>query len=182
MKLKLKHVFLTGLALLLSACGFHLQGEMQLAKPLHNMYLQAADPYGHLARNLRQYLKMSHVQLAQLAKNADTTLAILSDESSETLLSVSGTQITRKYLLTVNVTFEILGKDGATILPPQTLSESRVITVDSSQILGSSNEAALYYQQMRSRLANAIMTRIASSEVTSLINQSFPAAKKQKKK
>lgn len=167
-------------AFFLTACGFHLQGEIPLAKPLHSMYLQSNDPYGHLARDLRQYLKMSNVQLASSSSAAETSLIILEDEPSESLLSVSGTQITRQYLLKVTVVFEIIDKNGQTIVPPQTLAETRTITVQSSQILGSSNEANLYYQQMRSQLAYAVMSRIGSTEVTNLVNQAF-ASKTQKK-
>ena len=41
--------------------------------------------------------------------------------------------------------------------------------MQSNQILGSSNEANLFYQQMRRTLAYAIMNRIASQEVTQQI-------------
>ncbi|HLB43096.1 MAG TPA: LPS assembly lipoprotein LptE [Gammaproteobacteria bacterium] len=160
-------------ALLLSACGFHLQGKMQLASPLHRLYLQTNDPYGHLAINLRQYLKASTVRLVSLPSEANTILTILRDESSQELLSVSGTQQTRQYNLRVTVVFEISATNGLTMVSPQTLSETRTITVQSNQILGSSNEANLFYQQIRRTLALAIMTRLASKEVTQQINQSF---------
>ena len=136
------------------------------------MYLQTPDPYGHLARALHQYLKMSNVQLTQSPAEATTTLVILQDEPSQTLLSVNGTQQTRQYLLRVTVVFEVLDKNGVVIVPPQTLSEARAMTIQSNQILGSSNEANLYYQQMRQRLASAVMSRLASHEVTNLIDAS----------
>lgn len=177
MQLLRKTLLITCLALLLSACGFHLQGELKLAAPLHSMYLQTNDPYGHLARDLRQYLKMSNVHLAQTAPEAATTLAILQDESSQSLLGVSGTQQTRQYLLRVTVVFEILDKNGQTILPAQTLTEAKAITIQSNQILGTSNEANIYYQQMRARLAYAIMLRIASDEVTRIIDSAIPPIK-----
>ncbi len=55
----------------------------------------------------------------------------------------------------------------------QTLEETRSITVQSNQILGSSNEATLFYQQMRRTLAYAIMNRIASKEVTRMVTKEF---------
>jgi outer membrane lipopolysaccharide assembly protein LptE/RlpB len=117
---------------------------------------------------------MSHVQLTQTAHEATTTLVIMQDESSQSLLSVNGTQQTRQYLLRVTVVFEILDKNGQTIVPAQTLTETKVITIQSNQILGSSNEANLYYLQMRSRLAYAIMLRIASDQVTRMIDNATP--------
>lgn len=174
-------LLITCTALFLTACGFHLQGEQKLAAPLHHMYLQSPDPYGHLARDLRQYLKMSNVQLAKLPGEAVTTLTILQDTSSQTLLSVSGTQQTRQYLLRVTVMFEVSDKNGQTIVPPQTLSEARAITIQSNQILGSSNEANLYYQQMRRRLAYAIMSRLASDQITRMIDEATTVVKTKKK-
>lgn len=169
----LKVLFLLLTTLSLSGCGFHLQGEMQLVPPLHRIYLQTQDPYGYLASNLREILKMSHVCLAPDPVEASTILVILQDESSQELLSVSSTQQTRQYNLRVTVIFEINDPRGYTIIGPQTLTETRVITVQSNQILGNSNEANLYYQQMRRSLAYAIMNRLASKEISRVIMRCF---------
>lgn len=158
---------------MLSSCGFHLQGEKKLALPLQRLYLQTRDPYGYLARNLQESLIMSHVCLATCPSDASTILNILQDYNSQTLLTVNSTTQTRQYELRVTVVFEISDHCGRLIIPPQTLTESRVITIQSNQILGSSNETNLYYQQMRRTLANAIMNRISSKEITCLVNKNI---------
>jgi LPS-assembly lipoprotein len=174
MKKKYLNTFLIlCLTMLITACGFHLQGEAKLAPQLNRMYLQTSDPYGHLARSLQQYLKLSHVQLVASPAQASTILSILHDDTSQELLSVSGTQQTRQYTLKVTVVFEITTPKGQTILGPQTLTESRTITIQANQILGSTNEATLFYQQMRRTLAYAIMNRIASREVTRAVENAF---------
>lgn len=165
----------------LISCGFHFQGQMTLAPPLHCLYLQTTDPYGYLVRNLRQYLKLSQVQLVSTPAQADTILTILQDTPSETFLSLNGTQQTRQYNLSVTVVFEISDAKGQVIIPAQTLVETRTITVQSSQILGNSNEASLYYQQMRRSLANSIMYRIASQETTIKIMNAFHPVENQTK-
>jgi LPS-assembly lipoprotein len=178
----LKLFFIACFSMLMSACGFHFQGEKQLAAPLHRLYLQALDPYGQLARSLKQYLKMSHVHLVSSPREASTILVIMSDETSQELLSVSGTQQTRQYTLKVTVTFEVTDPSGLTLVPPQTLSESRTITIQSNQVLGSSNEANLFYQQMRRTLAYNILNRLASIEVSRMINHAFYPALERKKR
>lgn len=170
--------FVLALFFFLTACGFHPQGNLELAPPLHTLYLQTSDPYGTLSRNLRDHLKMSKVKLVDSATEANTVLEILSDTSTQELLSVAGTQQTRQYKLIVAVTFSVSDNKGRTLLAPQTLSESRTITVQANQILGSSNEATLYTQQMRRMLAYAIMNRIASIEATNTINAAFPTKKR----
>lgn len=169
----LRHTLMICFALLMTGCGFHLQGETQLATPLHRMYLKTPDPYGQLARSLQQYLKISNVQLVASPEQASTILSILHDDISQELLSVSGTQQTRQYTLRVTVTFDISTPQGKSIIGPQTLTETRTITIQSNQILGSSNEASLFYQQMRRTLAYAILNRIASNEITRMIDKSF---------
>ena len=169
------------ICLLLASCGFHLQGEMPLAPPLKRLYLQTPDPYGYLSKSLKQYLKMSHVTLVDNPDKADSILAITNDYASQVFLSVSGTQQTRQYNLVVTVVFEITDNKGRVIVPPQTLAETKPVTIQSNQVLGSSNEVTLYYQQMRRTLAYAIMNRIASKEITRLIVD-FQSTLKQTKK
>jgi LPS-assembly lipoprotein len=166
----MRYWLLLFLFFLCTSCGFHLQGNVQLAPQLHHLYLQTADPYGHFSRDLKQNLKMSNVTLAESPQNADSTLVILQDESSQTLIGVNGTQQTRQFALKVTIAFEILDKNGITIVPRQELSETRSITIQSNQILGSSNQANLYYQHMRRQLAYAVMNRIASTDITHMIN------------
>ena len=156
---------------LLGGCGFHLRGEMPLAPPLHNLYVQSIDPYGTLVRILEQSLKMSNVHLAANSSEANTILTIIRDDTAQDLLSVGGSQQTRQYKLSVIVAFEVTDNSGRILVEPQTLVESRVITIQSNQILGSSNEANLYFQQMRGTLASAIMYRLSSHEITKTINQ-----------
>lgn len=159
------------LTIFLAACGFHLQGKLQLAKPLQRVYLETNNPYGALTRALQLSFQMSHATLVATPEEAVTKLIIIQDVNSQTLISVNSTTQTRQYNLTVTVTFAISDKHGRLIFPPQTLTEARAITIQSNQILGSSNEANLYYQQMRNTLATAIMNRIASKDITAVINQ-----------
>lgn len=159
--------------LLLTSCGFHLQGERNLAPPLQRMMLVTNDPYGQLARTLKEYLKSSHVVLVSSAKEATTLLRILSDDASQELLSVSGSQQTRQYNLKITVLFDIADPNGRALIGPQVVAETRTLTVQSNQILGSSNEASLFYQQMRRTVAYAILNRIASREMSAQIEKAL---------
>lgn len=172
-----RYLLLLTCCLLLTSCGFHLQGEAKLAPPLHRLYLQTPDPYGNLARNLKQYLKMSKVRLVPSPTQAETILAVTRDETAQEFISVSATTQTRQYRLKVTVVFEITNSKGQVIIDPQTLVEERIITIQSNQILGSSNETALLYQQMRRALAYAIINRIASRDITRAIDEFYSTPK-----
>lgn len=168
-----KKVAVAILATALVSCGFQPRGEQPLAKDLHTMHLRTSDPYGVLAKNLRQSLKMSHVHLVSSAAKAQAVLWILRDSTSQEFLGVSGTQQIRQYKLIATVVFQLTDKHGNPIIAPQTLQDTRNITVQSNQILGSSNEANLYFKQMQRGLASAIMYRIASVEITNKVNAAF---------
>jgi LPS-assembly lipoprotein len=171
---KIAYVFLFFvLAFILCACGFQLQGKTRLAGPLHRVYIQASDKYGHLVRYLEQYLKMSDAIVVNTPAEASTIFSIMKDEATQELISVSSTQQTRQYNLKVTVIFQITDNKGRILVSPQTISENRVITVQASQILGSDNQTNMIYQQMRRMIAYAIMVRIASNQVTRAIENNY---------
>ena len=158
---------------LLSSCGFHLRGQMTLAPPLHRVYLQAPEIYEPLARYLRQSLKMSGVYLASSPKDAITILEIIKETESEPLLSVSNTQQTRQYDLVLTVTFQITSPEGRILIPPQTVSEKRTLTVQTNQVLATTNEAASLFRQMRIAIAYDIMSLLASQNLSDALTTSL---------
>lgn len=163
------------LILCLMSCTFQPQSALSMASPLQTMYLQTADPYGNLAQFLRDALLRSNIKLTNTPETANSILVITADQTSQDLLSVNDTQQTRQYNLHVTVSFIVTNRKGVSLLPQQTITETRAITVQSNQILGSSNEATLSFQQMRRALANAIVFRLASHQVTAIVNDSAKA-------
>lgn len=153
----------------ISGCGFHLRNPAPLEPQFENMYLQSEDPYGQLTRNLRQYFKMNGVRLANSAKESSIVLNILKEEEGQQLLSVGGTLETRQYNLTYIVTYQLQDPNGQVIVPNQTSTELRTLTIQASQILGGSNEAESMYEQMREAILYDIMNRLSSKDITSAV-------------
>lgn len=163
-----KHYWII-LCLCLSACGFHPRGPVTLAPPLQSLYLQTADPYGQLAKNLRVYLKISGVHLTNTPVAATSILEILSENTSEQLLNISGTQTTRQYNLTLVVSYRITDNQGNIIMDTQTATETRPLTINANQMLSGSNQAVSLYQQMRQAIVYDIVSRLASRDITMLL-------------
>jgi LPS-assembly lipoprotein len=155
----------------LASCGFQLRGSAPLSPPLKKLYIQTDNPYGPLARNLRDYLKSSDVDVTDTRDNALSVLHIISETQTKQLLNVSGLQQTRQYSLTLSVLFEITTPKGAVLMPPVVVTESRMLTSLSDQILASSNEQSTLYQQMRLAIVYDIMNRLSSHEVTTLLTE-----------
>ena len=157
--------------LCLTSCGFHLRGNFTLAPPLHKLYVQTNDPYGQLARNLKQYLKMSNVEIVSTPKAASTILNILSETETQNLISVDITQLTRQYNLILTVSYQITSSKGELLVPTRTVSETRTIPIQSNQILAGSNEATILYQQMRQAIVYDIVNQLSSDTTTSLLSK-----------
>lgn len=157
------------LCLCLSACGFHPRGPVTLAPPLQNLYLQTTDPYGQLVKNIRLYLKMSGVHLASTQTQATSILDILSENTSEQLVNISGTQATRQYNLTLTVNYRVTDSHGNLLVETQTATETRPLTINANQMLSGSNQAVSLYQQMRQAIVYDIVSRLASREITTLV-------------
>jgi len=164
------------LLLSLSGCGFRLHQPLPLAKPLQNIYVQSRTPYGDLTRNIKQYLQMSGAQLSPSPQKAATILNITQESATQDLLSVNSSQQTRQYNLRLSVTFEITDPQGRVLVPPQTLTELRPLTLQSNQILAGSNQATQIYQDMRHALTFNLMNLLASKGIThTLLHHTSPA-------
>ncbi len=157
------------LCLCLSSCGFHQRTAPTLSPPLQTIYIQTNDPYGQLTKNLHLYLKMSGVHLAKTQSDATSTLEILSENTSEQLLNISGTQSTRQYNLTLTVTYRIMDNRGNVLVDTQTATETRPLTINANQMLSGSNQAVSLYQQMRQVIIYDIISRLASRDITTLL-------------
>lgn len=165
-------LFVCILCCCLSACGFQLRGTAQLSPPLKKLYIQTANPYGQLTRNLKESLQTSGVEVVDSPQSATTILNIINETEGRQLLSVSGTQQTRIYNLTLSVDFEVTSPKGAVLVPALTLAENRTFTTASDLILGGTNEQNILYQQMRQAIVYDIMNRLSSREVTTILMES----------
>jgi LPS-assembly lipoprotein len=158
----------------LASCGFHLRGPETLAPPLHRIYVKIGDPYGQLAKNIKQSLLLSQVEITSSPESATTVLDIVSEKTGQQLLGVGGTQQTRQYKLTLTVTFQVTDSKGSVLVPLQQVAEWRTISIQASQVLGGSNEANSLYQQMRQAIVFDIMTLLGSQNTAHAL-QNIPS-------
>lgn len=161
----MRKIIFSILFILISGCHFHARGPLPLAPAMHDLYLESQDPYGQLTRNLKQFLKVSGVHLLQKREDANVVLIILSEVTSQQLISISGTQQTRQYNLVLNVSYQLITPQGKPLTTPQLSSETRTLTIKADQILAGSNEANALYDQMRQAVVYDIMSRLSSKDI-----------------
>lgn len=142
-------LLLTFLLATLSACGFHLRGQTQVAPQFHRLYLQTQEPFSPFTQALQQQLKHNHVQLTRSPKKARTTLDIINTHLAQHISSISSTTQSRVYVMNFAVDFALLDNKGHPLHEQKTLHSERRYVLNSNQVNGSENEKHALIHEMQ---------------------------------
>jgi LPS-assembly lipoprotein len=148
-------------AVLLSGCGFRLQGRTPLPAPLAVTYVVAPNDQTDFVQGLRKALITNGGKLTDDSAKATGTVRILSDDVTKKILSVSANNIPREYELTYTVEFSVSSKDEE-LLPAQKVSVTRSYSFDETMLLAKENEAAILRDGMARDLVSIVMRRLSS--------------------
>lgn len=147
-------------ALLLTACGFHLRGDVKLAAALNKVYIEGADPYDPLVRELTRSLTTTGAAVVEDSKEATAVLHILKNSGSRRVLSVSSAGKVREYELYQTLEFKVRDAAGRELLAPQRLELTRDYLFDKEDVLGKSSEEEMLRRDMRRDLVRLVMLRL----------------------
>jgi len=155
-----------GLAVLLSACGFHLRGtngSFMLPFATMHISLPASSP---LAIDLKRYIRaIGSTEIVETRADADAVFDVISDPEknrTKTILILNSNGQVGQYQLGYSIVFRVIDKAGNQLLGPTTISLNRPITFDSTQLLAKETEEAGLYRDMRNDLVQQIMRRLAA--------------------
>src|SRR5262245_14169379 len=90
----------TLLVVMLTSCGFRLQGRTPLPEPLSVSYVIAPNDQTDFVQGLRKALLTAGGKLVDDSAKATGTVRILTDDVTSKILSVSANNIPREYELT----------------------------------------------------------------------------------
>ncbi|TWH64565.1 LPS-assembly lipoprotein [Azomonas agilis] len=146
-----------GIALLLSACGFHLRGTGgggPLA--LSELNLVSRDVYGDTQRLMRQTLESYQVKVTPTAAY---TLNLVQEKVEKRTATQTSSSRTAEYELINQLDFQIQTRNGLTLLTER--SEVRKTYVyDANNLIGSDQEANLVRQELRGELVQQVFMRL----------------------
>jgi LPS-assembly lipoprotein len=149
------------LVLLLSACGFHLQGNKPLPAVLRVAYIQAKDRQSDFVQDLRKELLSSGAHLTTSSDEATAVVHVVNDDFARRVLSVSATDQPAEYELTYTVRFSVSAGDKE-LLAVQEVSGVRDYTFDETILLAKGNEEAILREALAHDLADVVMRRLAN--------------------
>jgi len=170
-------------SLALSGCGFHLRGDSgHYTLPFPSLYVGLPES-SPLAIDLKRNIRANGgTTVVNAAKDADGVIDVLSNPEktkTKTILSLNSNGRVRQYLLTYNIVFRVLDKQGSVLLAPTQITLVRPIDFNETQLLAKEQEEALLYKDMQTDLVQQMMRRIAAVKTpgVSLPPQPLPADK-----
>lgn len=167
----MKHIRLAlclGLALLVSACGFHPRGSVTRLTDLGSIYVDASRNLS-IAQAVQQALLDAAFTLAPNRDEADITLRLTNEEQRERVVSVRSTGRISELELSHAVDM-LLGKSAKALDSSKSIGKNfnrvevmREYTYDETGVLGKENEARILRSEMASELVNQIVLRTIAS-------------------
>ena len=149
------------LALLLSACGYQLQGAFTIPSAMDKTYIAAENKHSIFYRELRRVLRANDVDLVDSFDDATAVFHVTVDDSGQRVLSVSARNVPREYEVYYTVQYSVEDTE-ATLLEPQLLTLTRVYTYDETQVLGKDREAEFLRETIVKDMVRLIVRRLSS--------------------
>ena len=144
----------------LAACGFQLRDEVRLPAGLTHLYLDVADPYSPLKRDLRAALQRAGASLAASAGEGVASVRIPVNAVTVEVLTVGGTARVQEYLIRHVVELEVIDAAGKTLLEKTRIELTRDYSFDETQALGAQAEQDLIKQELERDMVQQILRRI----------------------
>lgn len=145
--------------LFLSACGYHLRGDIELPKGLQNIYVEAAS--GSLQQEMKKALKSSQGNLVTTSAEAGTVIKIAKEDMSSRVMSINTAGRANQFQLIYRIIFSIHEPSGKLLLGDQNVNIKREYFNDQTDILGKSNEEGVIRAEMYQQAVSSIMSRIS---------------------
>lgn len=148
-----------GVILLVSACGFHLRGEVDV--PFENVYVQSAAT-SQFGTELRRVFERSNtVELTDTAKDAEVVVQIIDEQQVQEILSISPAGSVNEFQLLYRVRYRVMNNQMEEVAPTDEIRVRRDLTYDDTQTLGKESEVQLLFRDMRDDAVQQLMRRLS---------------------
>lgn len=150
-------IFIAALSLLLSACGFHLRGEVNLPSQLRTLLLSSQSGSTGFDRDLRTALTRAGVTIAANDQENPLNLIVNGLQTSDTVLARASdndvTQLERR----LSVSYYLRDDNGKVVFGPRTVSTSTVLVNQDASISVRDAYNAQQMEQLGQKLAQLLV-------------------------
>ncbi|NND81158.1 MAG: hypothetical protein HKN50_01885 [Gammaproteobacteria bacterium] len=155
----LKTLLFLSIVLSVSACGFHLRGNIPLPSGIQNMYVEA--PAGTFKDQLEEVLTNGGAQLASAPAGADVILNVRKAATNRTVGTLDERAKASSYNLRFRVSYTLDTLDKKQ-LRKATLVETRRYNFDPELVIESEAEEAELQQDMEQAIALRMMRQLST--------------------
>ncbi len=145
------------MALLLSACGYHLRGAFQLPENMKNVYVEGGS--SSLREQFKQTLKSSSGQLAGSRKGAGIVIKIFDEDFNRRVLSLSSRGKSNEFELVYRLDYELANARDAQLMARQAIEIRREYYNDQQFMIAKDQEEAMIRNEMYQQAVNTIVNR-----------------------
>jgi LPS-assembly lipoprotein len=150
------------LTFLLAGCGFQMRGTADL--PFETLYMPPANVPG-IALDLKRNIQAgTRTTVVDDMKKADAVLEFSQEVRDRLILSLAASGRVREYQLRYLVAFRVHDGKGGEFVPPSTVTLTRDITFNDSDVLSKQTEEQLLYRDMQVDMVQLIMRRLAAAK------------------
>jgi len=146
---------------LLTACGFRLQGRQSLPAALSTVQLIAADSHSDFTVALLRSLDASGVRVVDHVADDGAIVRIVRDEATEHVLSVDARNIPTDYELVYKVEVAV-SAGGKELMAPQPFELSRIYSFDETKLQAKEREKDTLRQALARDMASVVLRRLSS--------------------
>jgi len=148
------------LAISITACGFHLRGNIPLPKVIQNMYVQAPD--GTFKDKLEEILSQAGANIAPSAIVADVIVNVIDASSSRNVGTLDERGKVDSYNLVFSVQYSLDDTNGKVVRKKATLRETRQYDFDPELVVESESEEDQLVSSMEEDVALRMVRQLST--------------------
>jgi LPS-assembly lipoprotein len=143
--------------LLLSACGYHLRGAVDLPKELKSVYLQGESPELH--EQFSKSMASSSGKLLSSQDKAGIVIRFFDEKMTRRVLSLSARGRANDFELDYRLEYEFANAANAILMPRQVMEVKREYFNDQQDIIAKDNEETVIRNEMYQQAVRIIINR-----------------------
>jgi LPS-assembly lipoprotein len=152
-----KKTIILGMALLLSACGYHLRGVLELPENMKSVYIEGSS--GALLEQFKQVMKTSSAKLVDSRTGAGIVIKIANEEFNRRVVSLSSRGKSNEFELEYRFDYELANAKDALLMERQTVDIRREYYNDQQFVIAKENEENVIRNEMYLQAVQTIVNR-----------------------
>lgn len=148
---------------LLSACGFHLRGSVNLPSEMQAVLVEGVGENDQFSLDFTEATRLSGGRVVSNKKEASSILRIISQRFERRPISLSESGLINEYELVYLLDFELASPDGKNLLPPQSIEIVRDYFDDQQRVLGTSQQQSVIREEISKEAARTVLRRVELS-------------------